>query len=65
MVPEDTAQSLPQFKSVKYDSGPISWWSWRPGIRPRNALLIGGSFSLVALLLISLGGVVLSTQYHG
>lgn len=58
MALEDTAQSQP--KTATYDSGPISWWSWRPGIRPRNALLIGGAFSLVALLFISLGLVVLA-----
>jgi hypothetical protein len=57
-VLEDTAQS--QTKTVPDDSGPISWWSWRPGIKPRNALLIGASFSLIALLFISLGVVVLT-----
>lgn len=55
---EDTAQS--QTKTATYDSGPISWWSWRPGIKPHNALLIGGSFSLIALLFISLGVVALT-----
>ncbi len=60
MAREDTAQSQPQAETVTHDGRPISWWSWRPGIRPRNALLIGGSFSLVALLFISLGGVVLA-----
>ena len=57
---EDTAQSRPQTETVSYDSRPISWWSWRPGIRPRNALLIGTAFSLVALLFISLGAVILA-----
>jgi hypothetical protein len=60
MVLEDIAQSQPQAESVTHDGRPISWWSWRPGIRPRNALLIGGSFSIVALLFISLGGVMLA-----
>ncbi|MHB8596981.1 MAG: hypothetical protein ACYDER_09230 [Ktedonobacteraceae bacterium] len=49
-------QSQPE--TTTYDSRTISWWSWQPGIMPRNALLIGGSFSLVALLFISLGGAV-------
>ena len=60
MAREDTTQSQPLQKIATYDSRPISWWSWRPGIRPRNALLIGGAFSLVALLFISLGVVVLA-----
>ncbi|HLX41013.1 MAG TPA: hypothetical protein VKR42_10780 [Ktedonobacteraceae bacterium] len=59
MVREGTAQSRPQSEIVSYDNRPVSWWSWRPGIRPRSALLIGGSFSVVALLFISLGLVVL------
>ena len=33
----------------------VSWWSWRPGIKPRNAFIIGGLLSLVALLLLCLG----------
>lgn len=28
-----------------------SWWSWRPGIAPKRALLIGGCITLFALLL--------------
>ncbi len=42
------------------DSGtPISWWSWRPGIRPRYALMIGVPVSAVALLLIVIGAFTL------
>ncbi len=41
------------------DREPISWWSWRPGIQPRNALLSGGLISVVALLLIGIGAVTL------
>ena len=37
------------------DVGAISWWSWRPGIKPRNALLFGGLLSLLGLLLLSGG----------
>lgn len=39
------------------DNGSISWWSWRPGIKPRNALVFGGLLSFLALLLIS-GGLL-------
>jgi hypothetical protein len=39
---------------------PISWWSWRPGIKPRNALIIGGLLSIVALMLASLGLITLA-----
>ena len=34
---------------------PISWWSWRPGIKPRTAFIAGGLLSLVALMLASTG----------
>jgi len=37
------------------ESEPVSWWSWRPGIKPRNAFIIGGLLSLVALLLLCIG----------
>ena len=46
-------------ETIPRDTNLISWWSWRPGIQPRNALLIGGAFSLIALLLLALGLVVL------
>jgi hypothetical protein len=42
------------------DYGPISWWSWRPGIRPLSALAIGGTVSLLALAIISLGLITLT-----
>jgi hypothetical protein len=35
--------------------GPISWWSWRPGIQPRNALLLGIPLVLVTLFMVLLG----------
>ncbi|MGB8346932.1 MAG: hypothetical protein WCD86_18740 [Ktedonobacteraceae bacterium] len=34
---------------------PISWWSWRPGIRPRSAMLIGWPIAFVALLMLCVG----------
>src|SRR2546423_3175132 len=37
----------------------VSWWSWRPGIKPRNALIIGGCISSVALLLTCIGLITL------
>lgn len=36
-----------------------SRWSWRPGMRPRNALLLGGAVAFVALVLASLGLITL------
>ena len=30
----------------------ISWWSWRPGIKPLTAFLLGGVLSLLALFLL-------------
>ena len=35
--------------------GPISWWSWRPGIQPRNALLLGVPLTLITLFIVLLG----------
>ena len=37
------------------DTASISWWSWRPGIKPRNALVFGGLLSFLGLLLIGSG----------
>jgi hypothetical protein len=34
---------------------PISWWSWRPGFKPVNALLIGSLASLPGLLIATAG----------
>jgi len=53
---ELTAQ---QQRDATLDVGPISWWSWRPGIKPRNALLIGGLISCMALVLASIGLIAL------
>ena len=39
---------------------PISWWSWRPGMRPGNALLLGLPLTFLALLLLLLGLIALS-----
>jgi hypothetical protein len=38
------------------DTPAVSWWSWRPGIKPRNALIFGGLLSLLGLLLL-IGGL--------
>lgn len=37
----------------------VSWWSWRPGIRPLRAFLFGGLLSLLALFLLANGVTVL------
>ena len=41
------------------EPGPISWWSWRPGIRPQTALLIGIPFTFITLLMTMLGLITL------
>lgn len=56
---EETVHTHQQPEIAQYYHAPVSWWSWRPGIRPRNALLIGAACSLVALLFLSLGMVLL------
>lgn len=33
----------------------VSWWSWRPGMRPLRAFLFGGLLSLLALFLLMNG----------
>ncbi len=42
-------------------TAPISWWSWRPGMRPGNALLLGIPLTFLALLLLLLGLIAVST----
>ncbi len=39
--------------------GPISWWSWRPGIRPQNALLIGIPCTFITLFMTMFGLITL------
>ncbi len=56
---EETTHTQRQPDISQYDHAPVSWWSWRPGIRPRNALLVGAACTLVALLFLSLGSVLL------
>lgn len=41
------------------DAGPISWWSWRPGMAPGKALLTGAVLTIVALALAAIGLVTL------
>lgn len=51
MIPDKTG-SIHDPTYDTYD-GPISWWSWRPGFKPANALLLGGFVSLALLLLLA------------
>src|SRR5438552_1478617 len=39
--------------------GPRSWWSWRPGIRPQNALLIGIPCTFITLFMTMVGLITL------
>lgn len=52
-------QINPKYEKDSDAPGPFSWWSWRPGIQPRNALLIGVPCTLLALLLTLLGLITL------
>ncbi len=47
------------YERTTREPGPISWWSWRPGIQPRNALLLGVPITLIALLFLLLGLITL------
>ncbi len=46
---------LQQRNEYNTQDNAISWWSWRPGIKPRNALVFGGLLSFLGLLLIASG----------
>lgn len=37
------------------ESEAVSWWSWRPGMKPLRAFLFGGLLSLLALFLLTNG----------
>jgi hypothetical protein len=43
---------------------PFSWWSWRPGIQPLHALLLGGVAMLPGLAIASLGFFTLASNGH-
>ena len=46
---EDSKQHNP------YQAHAVSWWSWRPGIKPRTALFIGSLITCVALIFTIIG----------
>ncbi len=50
---------LPPRQGTTHDADSITWWSWRPGIKPRNAVFVGGLITLLALLLGSVGLITL------
>jgi hypothetical protein len=43
---------------------PFSWWSWRPGIKPLYALLLGGVAMLPGLAIASFGALALISAAH-
>ncbi|HEY0755925.1 MAG TPA: hypothetical protein VGD98_18350 [Ktedonobacteraceae bacterium] len=47
-------------KQPLIESEAVSWWSWRPGMRPLRAFLFGGLLSLLALFLLVNGASTLS-----
>ena len=44
-----------QNNNAAQDIDSISWWSWRPGIKPHNAVIFGGLLAALGLLLIGIG----------
>jgi hypothetical protein len=50
-----TKRSTQPMDTARDDRAPISWWSWRPGIRPRSAMLIGWPIAFVALAMLCFG----------
>src|SRR5882724_7195259 len=54
LMPTKKMQEVPQ-TLTRSSSASFSWWSWRPGLKPRNALALGGILGCIGLLLTSLG----------
>lgn len=54
-----TENRMQQEQTHSMDVGPISWWSWRPGMKPEKALFAGAVFALVGLALAASGLVTL------
>jgi len=54
---DDRAARQHEYNS--HDGDSINWWSWRPGIKPRKAMMIGGMITLFALLLSVIGLITL------
>ncbi len=55
---DDRAERQHEYDLRDHDS--VNWWSWRPGIKPRKAMVIGGLITLFALLLIGIGLITLA-----
>ncbi|HEU5379647.1 MAG TPA: hypothetical protein VFV38_29845 [Ktedonobacteraceae bacterium] len=52
--PDKQEESTVERQSIPLSEA-ITWWSWRPGMRPLYALLAGGLLSLLALFLLANG----------
>jgi hypothetical protein len=52
-------ENMQQHTYTTHDPDSITWWSWQPGIKPRNAVFVGWLITLLALLLGSIGLVTL------
>lgn len=48
-------QAREQTTSVNPESEIVSWWSWRPSLKPWRALALGGLLTLLALFLLANG----------
>ena len=48
-------QTRPKQTSFPTGNSAITWWSWRPGIKPRNAFIIGAPLTLLACFFIGVG----------
>ncbi len=55
---DDRAERQHEYDLHDHDS--VNWWSWRPGIKPRKAMVIGGLITLFALLLCGIGLITLA-----
>jgi hypothetical protein len=55
---DDRAERQHEYDLQDHDS--VNWWSWRPGIKPHKAMVIGGLITLFALLLIGIGLITLA-----
>lgn len=56
-MPKNAQQQ--QNPTENYAARSISWWSWRPGVKPRTVMLIGSLITCVALLFTLTGLIAL------
>jgi hypothetical protein len=52
-VQKEQREKKPSIQLIESEA--VSWWTWRPGIKPLRAFVFGGLLTLLALLLLTSG----------